>query len=61
LAHAAWNALTQQAFNPAVKPGLWPWLGESGLLQAGVTVCVMVLAMRLLPVTKAPAIGLEQI
>jgi membrane protease YdiL (CAAX protease family) len=49
LAHSAWNSLTQQAFDPAVKPGLWPWLGESGLLQAAVTVVVVIVALRFLP------------
>jgi membrane protease YdiL (CAAX protease family) len=52
LAHSAWNSLTQQAFDPAVKFALWPWLGESGLLQAAVTILVVIVAMRFLPVGK---------
>ncbi|HEU4406048.1 MAG TPA: CPBP family intramembrane glutamic endopeptidase [Polyangiaceae bacterium] len=47
LAHAAWNALTQACFNPAVKPRLWPWLGESGLLVAAVLPAVVAAALRL--------------
>jgi membrane protease YdiL (CAAX protease family) len=45
LAHAAWNALTQACFNPAVKPGLWPWLGESGLLVAAALPVVVGVAL----------------
>jgi uncharacterized protein len=54
LAHAAWNALTQACFNPAVKPGLWPWLGESGLLVAVALPAVVAAALRLSAPRPAP-------
>lgn len=48
MAHAAWNALSQNAFNPVTRgDDAMMWIGESGIVTAAVMIPLLLLVGRM--------------
>lgn len=53
VAHAAWNAVTQIAFNPAATGAMSKlWIGESGIIEALVLIVVVVVLFQVWPLRQ---------
>src|SRR5581483_6120036 len=53
IAHAAWNAVTQIAFNPAATGAMSKlWIGESGILETLVLIVVVVVLFQVWPLRQ---------